>query len=78
MQKENIPFLFMTNGGGYTEETKAKQYEQKFGVKLFTLLFFFFSHSSITQKKNKKLFSVVTITLAKCFLIFYFSGINIR
>jgi len=32
MQRENIPFVFMTNGGGYTEEFKAKQYESKFGI----------------------------------------------
>jgi len=34
MQRDKIPFVFMTNGGGYTEEFKAKQYAEKFGIEV--------------------------------------------
>lgn len=54
----NIPFVLLTNGGGVTEEEKARQISELVGVKVNT-----------NATKKSKILTVYRLTLDKSFCL---------
>lgn len=50
-----VPFVLLTNGGGVTEEEKAKQISEIVGVKACALTFFFFFLNNANCVRNKQI-----------------------